>query len=141
MLRLVMIAAVVLAAPAWATCWNPLGCAPTTYQACIEQASEAKTEPAAKALIAACDRFKVTESICQHDADVYRSELAHPNPKMVELRKKVPTVAGLDDYAALEAVQATDYPDIPLPRLALEMGVQEHPDRGLCQRFHAELYR
>ncbi len=124
-----------------ARCWNPFGCGPTTYQECIQQAGESKTDTAAKTVISQCDRFKVTQEICEIDSRDYRYELAHPNQRMVDLRKKIPEIAGLEDYNAIEVVQRVYYPEIPLPQLAADLGVKDHPDRGLCERFHAELYK
>lgn len=48
------------------TCWNPFGCAPKTHADCIREAGQAKTEAAAKAMIAECNApAPVTEKVCR----------------------------------------------------------------------------
>ncbi|WP_340121979.1 hypothetical protein [Methylobacter svalbardensis] len=49
-----------------AICFNPLGCTPTTEAECIKDVANAKTEAAAKAMIAECRKLpKVTLSQCR----------------------------------------------------------------------------
>jgi hypothetical protein len=57
-----------LAAPAsaMALCLNPLGCQPKTEADCVKDSASAKTEAAAKALIAECRKLpRVTHSHCK----------------------------------------------------------------------------
>jgi hypothetical protein len=122
---------------------------PTTDADCIAKAKDASSDFIAKKLYRECtnelyasqERKSLDKSQCVADGAAFKNT-PPANDKMAKVRATDPALQGMDDQRAVRYLHNVYYSDLPIERVAEQLGVALAPTyRESCMRHFPEAYK